>query len=64
TLAFPDLLLGSYPEVNNPAYRIKLTLESKDAAYLARAHAHLLALLPEEVVATVPSTQPREGDEA
>ena len=64
TAAFPDLMLGSYPEVDNPAYRIKLTLESKDAAYLARAHDHLLALLPAEVVATVQAPQPREGDEA
>ena len=64
TAAFPDLLLGSYPEVDNPAYRIKLTLESKDAAYLARAHEHLLALLPTEAVAAVQTPQPREGDEA
>ena len=64
TAAFPDLLLGSYPEVDNPAYRIKLTLESKDAAYLARAHEHLLALLPAAVVAHVPAPPRREGDEA
>ena len=64
TAAFPDLLLGSYPEVDNPAYRIKLTLESKDAAYLARAHEHLLALLPAAVVAHVPAAPRREGDEA
>ena len=64
TAAFPDLLLGSYPEVDNPAYRIKLTLESKDAAYLARAHEHLLALLPAAVVAPVPAPPRHEGDEA
>lgn len=64
TAAFPDLLLGSYPEVDNPAYRIKLTLESKDAAYLARAHEHLLALLPATVVAPVPAPPRHEGDEA
>ena len=64
TAAFPDLLLGSYPEVDHPAYRIKLTLESKDAAYLARAHEHLLALLPAAVVAPVPAPPRREGDEA
>ncbi len=39
---FPDLLLGSYPDFDNPAYSIKLTLESKDLAYLERAHALLL----------------------
>jgi molybdopterin-biosynthesis enzyme MoeA-like protein len=43
---FPELLLGSYPEVGNPAYRVKLTLESKDLAYLTRAYERLLALLP------------------
>lgn len=39
---FPDLLLGSYPYFDNPVYSIKLTLESKDSAYLDRAHAALL----------------------
>src|SRR5262249_37136396 len=39
---FPDLLLGSYPYFDNPVYSIKLTLESKDAAYVERAHAALL----------------------
>jgi len=39
---FPDLLLGSYPDFDNPAYSIKLTLESKDLAYLERAQALLL----------------------
>ena len=63
TVEFPDLLLGSYPEVDNPAYRIKLTLESKDAAYLARAREHLLALLPAEVVVPI-QAPPREGEEA
>jgi molybdenum cofactor synthesis domain-containing protein len=42
---FPDLLLGSYPYFDNPVYSIKLTLESKDAAYLDRAHAMLIAEL-------------------
>jgi molybdenum cofactor synthesis domain-containing protein len=39
---FPDLLLGSYPYFDNPVYSIKLTLESKDAPYLDRAHRLLL----------------------
>lgn len=64
TAAFPDLMLGSYPEVDNPAYQIKLTLESKDAAYLAQAHDHLLALLPAEFVVAAPAPRPHEGDEA
>src|SRR5262249_44076636 len=39
---FPILLLGSYPYFNNPVYSIKLTLESKDAAYVDAAHRMLL----------------------
>jgi molybdenum cofactor synthesis domain-containing protein len=42
---FPELLLGSYPYFDNPVYSIKLTLESKDAAYLDRAHGVLLVEL-------------------
>lgn len=50
---FPDLMLGSYPEVKNPEYRVKLTLESKDPAYLAQACARLLALLPSDYICRV-----------
>ena len=39
---FPDLLLGSYPYFDNPVYSIKLTLESKDAAYLDGAYGLLI----------------------
>ena len=45
--AFPELLLGSYPKINHPDYMVKVTLESKDAGYVARAFAHLLTVLPE-----------------
>jgi len=48
--AFPELLLGSYPKIGDPDYAVKLTLESKDEAYVERALAHLLGLLPEEAV--------------
>ncbi|HUY26973.1 MAG TPA: competence/damage-inducible protein A [Candidatus Binataceae bacterium] len=44
--AFPELMLGSYPRIGNPEYRVKLTLESKDADYLDRAFRHLMELLP------------------
>lgn len=43
---FPELLLGSYPEIHNPAYRVMLTLESKDPLYVQRALDRLLDLLP------------------
>jgi molybdenum cofactor synthesis domain-containing protein len=42
---FPDLLLGSYPYFDNPTYSIKLTLESKDPAYLDSAYTALLSQL-------------------
>jgi molybdenum cofactor synthesis domain-containing protein len=50
---FPDLMLGSYPEVKNPDYRVKLTLESKDPAYLTQAYERLLALLPPHYICRV-----------
>ena len=45
--AFPGLLLGSYPILAEPEYRVRLTLESKDRDYVERALADLLARLPE-----------------
>ncbi len=48
--AFPDLLLGSYPKLNNPEYKVRLTLESKDSDYLENALGRLLELLPAEAV--------------
>ncbi|MGH7988285.1 MAG: competence/damage-inducible protein A [Candidatus Binataceae bacterium] len=47
---FPELLLGSYPRIGHPEYRVRLTLESKDREYLEGAFAHLLTLLPREIV--------------
>jgi molybdenum cofactor synthesis domain-containing protein len=35
---FPELLLGSYPYFDDRAYSVKLTLESKEPAYLDAAH--------------------------
>jgi molybdenum cofactor synthesis domain-containing protein len=43
---YPDLLLGSYPKLNDPAYRVRVTLESKDKDYLDRAFEALMQLLP------------------
>ncbi|HEX9878863.1 MAG TPA: competence/damage-inducible protein A [Candidatus Binatia bacterium] len=47
---FPDLALGSYPVLDNPDFRVKVTLESKDAGYLAKAFTALLSTLPPESV--------------
>jgi len=43
---FPELMLGSYPKIDHPEYMVKVTLESKDAAYVERALQHLLRVLP------------------
>jgi hypothetical protein len=40
-------LLGSYPRVGDPEYMVKVTLESKDQAYVEEAFAHLIRILPE-----------------
>ncbi len=51
--AFPDLALGSYPAVDRPEYRTKLTLESKDEAYLNAAFEFIIARLPAGAVVAV-----------
>ena len=48
--SFPALLLGSYPALDNPEYKVKLTLESKDSDYLHQAFERLLATLPQGAV--------------
>jgi molybdenum cofactor synthesis domain-containing protein len=50
---FPDLMLGSYPELSNPEYRVKVTLESRDDAYLEGALERLLARLPADAIVKV-----------
>jgi molybdenum cofactor synthesis domain-containing protein len=50
---FPSLLLGSYPEFSNPEYRVKVTLESRDGAYLEDALARFLERLPRDAVVKV-----------
>jgi FAD synthetase len=50
---FPALLLGSYPEFSNPEYRVKVTLESRDPAYLEAAIGALLGRLPGDAVVKV-----------
>ena len=47
---FPELLLGSYPVLDNPDYKVKVTLESKDPSYLNRAFEKLLSTLPKEAI--------------
>jgi molybdenum cofactor synthesis domain-containing protein len=49
----PELLLGSYPEFSNPEYKVKVTLESKDRAYMEEALEDLLGRLPPAAVVRV-----------
>ena len=50
---FPEILLGSYPTLDNPEYKVKVTVESKSADYLDQALSSLLAELPESAVLRV-----------
>jgi FAD synthetase len=50
---FPLLLVGSYPELSNPEYQVKVTLESRDLVYLERALADFLGRLPGDAVVKV-----------
>ncbi len=47
---FPDLMLGSYPDIHNSSYKVMLTLESKDERYVQIALERLLTLLPQDSV--------------
>ncbi len=43
---FPELMLGSYPRLDEQGYHTLLTLESRDQAYVNRAVDALLARIP------------------
>jgi molybdenum cofactor synthesis domain-containing protein len=49
----PELMLGSYPEFFNAEYKVKVTLESKDAEYVERAVEDFLRRLPAAAVVRV-----------
>ena len=49
----PELMLGSYPEFLNPDYKVKVTLESKDAKYVEQALKELLQRLPADAVVRI-----------
>jgi molybdenum cofactor synthesis domain-containing protein len=50
---YPELLLGSYPEFSNPEYKVKVTLESRDGAFLEHALAEFLKRLPADCIVRV-----------
>jgi molybdenum cofactor synthesis domain-containing protein len=47
---FPELLLGSYPRIDEESFHVMLTLESRDAGYVERALGSLLARIPATAV--------------
>ena len=47
---FSELILGSYPRINESDYRVLLTLESRDPAYLKRAMETLVSRLPADAI--------------
>jgi len=50
---FPALQLGSYPELNAPGYKVKVTLEAKDRGPVEGAVARLQALLPARAIVRI-----------
>ncbi len=53
--AFPELMLGSYPSMSKAEYRVRLTLESKDEAYVDGALEDLVSRMPEGYVVKIES---------
>ena len=51
--AYPELMLGSYPKLADPEYRVRLTLESKDEAYVDSALKDLIGRMPPDYIVRV-----------
>lgn len=51
---YPGVLVGSYPKFSDPAYKVKVTLESTDANEVAEACAFFISLLPAEAIVPPP----------
>ena len=47
---FPELLLGSYPRIQEESFHVLLTLESRDAGYVQGALDSLLARLGPDAI--------------
>ena len=54
-LKYPQLMLGSYPVLDIPDYKVKVTLESKDSDYLDKALQSYLSALPDGAVRRIQS---------
>jgi molybdenum cofactor synthesis domain-containing protein len=55
TAAFPDVAVGSYPTFSQPDYKVKVTIESKNADHVARAAAFLRDRLPAGTLVVTPA---------
>jgi molybdenum cofactor synthesis domain-containing protein len=47
---YPEIMLGSYPVLDLPEYKVKVTLESKNTDYLDQALQAFVASLPEDAI--------------
>jgi molybdenum cofactor synthesis domain-containing protein len=54
TAKFPAVAIGSYPKFENPDYKVKITLESKNAEEVEAALALLRSLLPDGSIVPAP----------
>ena len=50
---FPAVQIGSYPELNAPGYKVKVTLEAKDRGPVESAVSRLRALVPAQALVRV-----------
>ena len=54
TASFPAVSVGSYPKFTDPRYKVKVTIESKDAGLVADAMRLLKTLVPADTVVAAP----------
>lgn len=54
TAKFPAVAVGSYPKFTDPRYKVKVTMESKDAALVAEAMRLLKSLVPQDTLVASP----------
>ncbi len=52
-IEFPRVMVGSYPVLHHPEYKVKVTVESKEKEYLDKAVHRFLKSLPEGFVVRV-----------
>jgi molybdopterin-biosynthesis enzyme MoeA-like protein len=60
---FPEVTIGSYPVIDNPEYRIKVTLQSRNPGQLCAAYASLVDELGDTVVRRDDASEKGEKEE-